>query len=130
MSGCEAEDAPEGAPRRSLEAGPENDAAIWEKAVYLWTTVRPIAAVWTMLPDFPVTDTWLVPILAELLSVNVIELDVEVGFGEIDAVTPLGSPETDRVTAPVNPYIAFTEIVLLPLAPCLIDRLDGEAVRV
>jgi hypothetical protein len=37
------------------------------------------------------------------VSVNVLMVAV-VGFGEKDAVTPLGRPDTDRFTFPANPY--------------------------
>jgi hypothetical protein len=35
-------------------------------------------------------------------------LDPVVGFGKKDAVTPLGSPEAERVTLPANPLSGFT----------------------
>lgn len=75
-------------------------------------------------------ESCVVPRFAPLVAVNVRVLVFVVGFGENVAVTPLGRFETDRVTAPVNPLAAFTEIVLLALLPCLTDRLDGEAVSV
>ncbi len=40
-----------------------------------------------------------------LEAVNVIELYVVAGFGEKDAVTPEGSPEMERFTLPVKPFI-------------------------
>ena len=48
----------------------------------------------------------LVPTVAVLLAVSVSSLKsvVVVGFGENDAVTPLGRPETARLTLPANPY--------------------------
>ena len=49
-----------------------------------------------------------VPVAAELLAVNVSRLLRLVGFGFQRAVTPLGSPETERVTLPVNPFSGFT----------------------
>ena len=48
------------------------------------------------------------PRLAELLAVKVTVLLPVVGFGEKDAVTPLGRPEAERVTLPVNPLSWFT----------------------
>ena len=48
--------------------------------------------------------TVLVPTAAVLLAVNVRVLEFVVGFGENEAVTPLGSPETARFTLPLNPY--------------------------
>jgi hypothetical protein len=52
--------------------------------------------------------TVVVPRLAELLAVTVSVLIPVAGFGEKDAVTPVGSPETERLTLPVNPYWGFT----------------------
>ena len=85
---------------------------------------------WPKLPGFPVIVSRLFPRLAPLLAVNVTVLVFVAGFGENVAVTFLGRPETDRLTAPVNPLVAFTDIVLPALFPCLTDRLDGEAVSV
>jgi hypothetical protein len=46
--------------------------------------------------------------LAELLAVSVIVLLPVVGLGANDAVTPLGKPDAERVTLPVNPYCGST----------------------
>lgn len=59
-------------------------------------------------PDVPVIVSTLLPTLAELLAVNVRTVFPVAGFGENDAVTPAGSPETVKLTLPVNPYSAFT----------------------
>jgi hypothetical protein len=40
---------------------------------------------------------------AALLAVSVRLLSEVVGFGLKDAVTPLGRPETERFTLPMNP---------------------------
>jgi hypothetical protein len=61
---------------------------------------------------------------------NVTVLVCVAGFGEKVAVTPLGKPETDKLTEPVNPLLPFTKIALLARLPCLIDKLDGEAASV
>ena len=45
-----------------------------------------------------------VPGVAELLTASVSTLLPDVGFVPQDAVTPLGRPETSRLTLPVNPY--------------------------
>ena len=58
----------------------------------------------TRLPDVPVTVTVDCPMVAALLAVNVSVLLPVVGFGVKDAVTPLGRPDTARVTLPANPY--------------------------
>jgi len=66
-----------------------------------------VVAVW--LPDFPVIVTLYCPRAAELLAISVSTLDPVVGFGEKDAVTPLGRPDAERVTLPANPFCGYTE---------------------
>jgi hypothetical protein len=51
------------------------------------------------------------PRLAALLAVSVNTLVPAVGFGLKDAVTPLGNPETARVTFPANPDTSLTAMV-------------------
>jgi hypothetical protein len=60
-------------------------------------------------------------------SVNV--LVVVAGFGLNDAVTPLGRPEADKPTLPLNPFCGVTVIVLVPLVPCVMLRMLGAADR-
>lgn len=60
------------------------------------------------LPEVPVTVTVRCPMLAELLAVSVSVLLPVVGFGAMDAVTPLGRPDTERFTLPMNPYWGLT----------------------
>jgi hypothetical protein len=48
------------------------------------------------------------PTATALLAVSVSVLLPVVGFGEKDAVTPLGRPDVVRVTLPVNPFREFT----------------------
>jgi hypothetical protein len=55
-------------------------------------------------PDVPVTVSEYCPGVALLLAFNVRLLPYVVGFVPHDAVTPLGSPVTERLTLPVNPY--------------------------
>ena len=71
-----------------------------------------------------------VPVAAVLLvvSVNVLVLVVLVGLN--DAVTPLGKPDTDKLTWALKPFCGVTVIVLAPLAPCLIVRRFGDGERV
>jgi hypothetical protein len=45
-----------------------------------------------------------VPIGAVPLAVSVNVLVLAAGFGLNDAVTPLGRPEAERVTFPLNPF--------------------------
>jgi hypothetical protein len=54
-------------------------------------------------PDVPVIVTVDVPGAAELPAVTVNWLFPVEGFGEILALTPLGNPETLRLTGFVNP---------------------------
>ena len=61
-------------------------------------------------PEVPVMVSVFVAGTAELLAVSVSMPVPVVGFGFHRAVTPLGSPETDRVTLLANPYCGFTEI--------------------
>ena len=68
-----------------------------------------------------------VPGVAVLLAARVNVLVEVVLAGLKLAVTPLGRPEADRLTLPVKPFTGFTVIVLVPLVPCLIVRLVGEA---
>lgn len=56
------------------------------------------------LPEVPVRVTVLDPVAAELLAVSESVLVPVVGLGRKDAVTPLGRPEIERLTLPVNPY--------------------------
>jgi hypothetical protein len=64
-----------------------------------------------------VTVTLYCPRLAELLAVNVSVLPPVVGFGEKEAVTPLGRPEAERLTVPANPFWGFTLMEVVPEAP-------------
>lgn len=64
-------------------------------------------------PEVPVIVIVEFPGRAALLTVNVIVLFSSkalpvAGFGENDAVTPLGRPDAARVTLPVNPYCGYT----------------------
>jgi hypothetical protein len=70
------------------------------------------------------------PTAAELLAVSVSVLLPVVGFGEKDAVTPLGRPETERVMLPVNPFWEFTLTYVVPEAPWPMLRLFAESVKV
>jgi hypothetical protein len=78
-------------------------------------------------PEVPLTVTMTVPVLAVALAVSVKTLVFAVLVVLKDAVTPLGNPEADKATVPVNPPCGLTVIVLVPLAPCEIVRLLGEA---
>jgi len=90
-------------------------------------TVREIAVAFVKLPDVPVIVTVTVPVAAVLPAVSVIVLVLAVLLGLNDAVTPLGSPEADKLTLPLKPFCGVTVIVLVPLPPCRIVTLLGDA---
>jgi hypothetical protein len=69
--------------------------------------LRVVVAVWV--PDVPVIVSVYWPTGAEPLAVSVRLLFPVVGFGEKEAVMPLGKPETERFTLPVNPYCGLTQ---------------------
>jgi hypothetical protein len=75
----------------------------------------------------PVMVTVTVPGVAVLLAVSVNVLAVVVLVGLKDAATPLGRPNADKPTLPPKPFCGVTAIVLVPLAPCAIVTLLGEA---
>jgi hypothetical protein len=55
-------------------------------------------------PEVPVMVRLVVLPAAELLAASVSTLVPEVGFVPQEAVTPLGNPDTARLTLPLNPY--------------------------
>ena len=81
-------------------------------------------------PDAPVMVTEAVPVVAVPLAVSVNVLVLVVLLGLNDAVTPLGSPDADKLTLPLKPFCGVTVMVLAPLAPCVMLRLLGDAERV
>jgi hypothetical protein len=70
------------------------------------------------------------PSVAVLLAVSVNVLVLVVAGGLNDAVTPLGKPEAERLTLPVNPFCPITVIVQVAVPPWPTLGLIGEAVRV
>ena len=52
-----------------------------------------------------------------------------VGFGEKDAVTPLGRPDAERVTLPVNPFWGVTLMKVVPDVPWPMLMLPAESVK-
>ncbi len=89
--------------------------------------MRETVVVLVKLPEEPVTVTVTVPVAAVLLAVSVNVLVLAVLLGLNDAVTPLGRPDADKLTLPLKPFWGVTVIVLVPLAPCTIVKLLGEA---
>jgi hypothetical protein len=81
------------------------------------------------LPDVPVIVTVTVPVVAVPLAVNVSVLEAVAGLGLNDAVTPLGRPDADKLTLPLKPFCGVIVTVLVPLAPCAMIRLLGNAER-
>ena len=86
--------------------------------------------VFDKLPDVPVTVTVAVPVVAVLLAVRVNMLVLAVPAGLKDAVTPLGNPVADKLTLLAKPFCGVTVMVLVPLPPCIMVRLFGDAERV
>ena len=82
------------------------------------------------LPEVPVMVTVAVPVVAVLLAVNVKALELVALVGLKDAVTPLGKPDAVKLTLPLKPFCGVTVIVLVPLAPCVIAKVLGDAERV
>ncbi len=71
-----------------------------------------------------------VPVVAVPLAVNVKVLEAVAGFVPNAAVTPLGTPDADKVTPLAKPFDGVIVIVLVPgLPPCTIVTLFGDADR-
>jgi hypothetical protein len=90
-------------------------------------TVRVIAVVCVKAPDVPVMVAVTVPVVDALLTTSVNVLVVVVELGPNDALTPLGSPDADKLTPPLKPFWGVTVIVLVPLAPWVMLTLLGDA---
>jgi hypothetical protein len=71
-----------------------------------------------------------VPVVAVPLAASVSVLVAVAGFGLNDAVTPLGRPDADKLTLPLKPFCGVIVTVLVPLAPCVMLKLLGDAERV
>jgi len=93
-------------------------------------TVRLIVVLPLTLPETPLMVTVTVPVVAVALAVKVSVLVVVAGFGLNPAVTPVGKPAADRVTLPLKPPCGVMVIVLVPLDPCVMLTLAGEADKV
>ncbi len=89
--------------------------AVSEKAAG-GATVKVTGTVELSEPDLPVTVTVAAPVAALALAVKVNVLVLPVLAGLNDAVTPAGSPEAVRATAPVNPFLGETEIEAVAVA--------------
>jgi len=89
--------------------------------------VRENVVLFVKLPDVPVTVTVTGPVVAVLLAVKVSVLVPAVLLGLNDAVTPLGRPDADKLTLLLKPLSGVIVMVLVPVAPCTIVKLLGEA---
>jgi hypothetical protein len=88
---------------------------------------RTIGALLVKVPEVPVTMTTVVPGDADLLAANVTVLEPAV-LGELnEAVTPLGRPDTDRLTVPLKPFCGLTVTLLLTLVPGEKECISGDA---
>src|SRR5215470_8383753 len=68
-----------------------------------------------------------VPVAASAAAVNVTVLNAGSDGGLNAALTPLGRPEAEKLTAPLNPFCGVMVITLPPLVPCVTGKLFGEA---
>jgi len=93
-------------------------------------TVRVMVVACVKVPDVPVMVAVKVPVVAALLAASVNVLVVLAGLGLNDAVTPLGIPEADKLTLPLKAFSGVTVTVPVPLVPCVMFRLAGDAERV
>ena len=81
------------------------------------TTVRETVVLCDSAPDAPVTVMGTVPSGAALLAVSVSVLALVVLPRLNAAVTPVGRPEAERLTLPLNPFSGLTLMVVVPFAP-------------
>ena len=81
------------------------------------------------LPHVPLIVTETGPEVGELpaVSVSVLVPVVELGLNDADA--PLGRPEADKLTLPVNPFCGRTVIVVVLVVPSVRVTLFGEEER-
>jgi hypothetical protein len=93
-------------------------------------TVRETVVELVKRPAVPVMVTFVVPIGAVPLAVNVNVLVLAVLVGLNAAVMPLGSPEADKLTLLLNPFRGTTLIVLVPVPPCVMVTLLGDVERI
>ena len=99
-------------------------------------TVSAMVVLAVVLPDVPVTVTVAGPVVAVAEAVRV---STEVvlplaggvtGFVENAAVTPVGNPVTLSVVAALKLFWLATVMVLVPLPPWLMARVEGAAATV
>src|SRR5207253_9508205 len=69
-------------------------------------------------------------VVAGLLAASVSVLVAVAGIVLNDADTPLGRPDADRLTPPLEPFCGVIVTVLVPLVPRVMLKLPGDAERV
>jgi hypothetical protein len=81
--------------------------------------------VWVKLPEFPttVTTAGLVGVLAAKVNTLVVVLLLGLKF----AVTPVGTPDTEKLTTPLNPFNGVTVMVLVSLSLGVVVTFAGAA---
>lgn len=116
-----------------VTASPNNDG-LTEDAIDVLVLVLPKGftvklrgVVFVRAPEVPLMVTGTVPVVAVADADKVSTLLVVAGFGLKSAVTPLGSPEAERVTLPEKPFDGVIVMVLVPLLPCVTVTLLGLA---
>lgn len=90
-------------------------------------TVRLSVVLLVNLPDVPMIVNVAVAGEAVALTANVSVLFEVAGLGLNAAVTPLGSPDTFKVTFPLNPPCGIMAIALVPLLPWMMVNALGAA---
>jgi hypothetical protein len=91
--------------------------------------VSPMVVALVSAPEAPFTIAVYVPGVTVLLALKVREVLAVVLDGLKAAVTPLGNPDTAKLTLPLNPFEPATLMVLLPLPVRATVRLLGEEER-
>ena len=114
-------------PAKPVEPISESVQIVGSVGIPAGCTVRDTVVMLVKLPEVPVMVTVAAPVVAVLLAVSVRALELVVLVGLKDAVTPLGKPEADKLTPLLKPFCGVTAIVLVPLAPCVIAMLFGDA---
>jgi len=82
---------------------------------------------WLNDPETPWMVTVAEPRAAVELAASVSVLAPVAGFGLNVAVTPLGRPVAESVTAPVKPFCPVIVSATVPPLPCATDREEVEA---
>ena len=88
-------------------------------------TINVIVVLAVMLPEEPVIVIVAAPGIALLLAASVSVVLPVAGFGEIVAVTPLGTFDAEKVTLLLNPYWELIDTLTVPDAPSFIYKLAG-----